>query len=404
MTNISDLKEEQKRTPLLRLAFRPFFLFGGIFSLLAIAAWTLSLGGHISFSPLNGALWWHGHEMLFGFVPAIIAGFLLTAVQTWTGVPSVKGVKLLVLFLLWLSARLLIFINPNVNIVFVMLVDISFLPLVAFFLAQPLIRVKQHRNMIFLPVIALMTATNIFTYLPSLGFAPELNTRGLHSMILLTTLLVAVLGGRVIPMFSANGTKTQKVSPLPWLETTALGSLIFVVGLFLGGVSSSQNELFRTILGLACLLSAALHLVRILRWRFWVTLSVPLVWVLHFTIIFMPLGLMLLSIHFLFALITISAALHSLTVGVIGGMILAMMSRVSLGHTGRTLAVSWPIVLAFILIIVSALLRSLLMAFIPQSAVLLWIVSGACWTLAFACFVWVYLPILSTPRLDGRPG
>jgi uncharacterized protein involved in response to NO len=404
MINVTDLHEEQKRMPLLRLAFRPFFLFGSVFSLLAIMLWTLNLKGLISMSPVNGLFWWHSHEMLFGFVPAIVAGFLLTAVQSWTGVPSIKGSKLLFLLLVWASSRLLIITNPTISIVPIMLLDLAFLPLTGFFLAQPLFNVKQHRNMIFLPVLAFMTIANIFTYLPSLGFSAEFNTRGLHSMVLLTTLLVAVLGGRVIPMFTANGTKTTKVLPLKWLELSALSSLVVIVGLFMVGLASSQNENIKMAFGILCLFSAILNAIRILRWRIWVTLRTPLVWVLHATILFMPIGLTMISLHLMFDMVSLSNALHSLNVGVIGGMIVAMMSRVSLGHTGRPLHVSGIMVFAFISIILAAVMRGFLISMFPEFTQLLWLLSGVCWSIAFACFIWVYLPLLSAPRIDGRPG
>jgi len=403
MINITDLKTEQQLPPLLRLGFRPFFLFGAFFAFLAIAIWMLSLFAVISFTPLNGAFWWHSHEMLFGFAPAIIAGFLLTAVQNWTGVASVKGKKLLFLVLLWLSARLLMAANLGLPVWAVMAIDLAFLPMVGIFLAIPLIKVGQQRNMVFLPIIFLMTLANLISYLPYLSqnnaISSTWSTQAFHAMVMLITLLVALLGGRVIPMFTANGTQTQKVLPIEWLEKSAMLSLLLIFAFFLSRLSE-----YRTVLGVLCVVSAVLHAYRIIRWRFWVTFKIPLVWVLHFTMLFIPIGLLMMALHFFGLALSLSTALHSLTVGVIGGMILAMMSRVSLGHTGRPLKTTALVNLAFYAIIITALLRSVAVAILPAYTIQLWLASGILWCLAFACFVWVYLPILSAPRADGRPG
>lgn len=399
MTNTTDLKKEQKLTPLLRLGFRPFFLFAGIFAFVSMALWLLSLRAIITIEPLNGIFWWHSHEMLFGFVPAVISGFLLTAVQNWTGIPSVKGYKLLFLVVLWASARILIVLNIDIPLWLLMSIDLAFLPTVGLFLAIPLIQVNQYRNMIFLPLLCLMTLANFFTYLPQFNFDVSFNLQGLHSMVILTTLLIALLGGRVIPMFTANGTNTSKILPLKWLEILALTSLFLIFVFFIAGLTK-----YNLVLGLLCAVSALLHFYRIMRWRPWLTVKVPLVWVLHFTIMFIPIGLSLMALHFLFDLVAFSTALHSLTVGAIGGMILAMMSRVSLGHSGRPLTVPPIMVFAFLSIIIAALLRSLAVAFLPLYTAELWLFSGLFWCSAFACFVWVYLPILGRQRIDGRPG
>lgn len=398
MLNITDNQQEQKIIPILRLGFRPFFLFGSLFAAVAMLFWLLTLKGILILDPLNGSLWWHSHEMLFGFSSAIIAGFLLTAVQTWTNIPSIKGGQLLALFTLWLTARLLILYGPHGSAVVIMLIDIAFLPLTALLVGSRIVKIRQYRNLIFIPVLLLMAVANLLTYLPTLGFDPSWANKGLHGMTMLVTFLVAFLGGRVIPMFTANGTKTEKVLPLKWLEWLCLLSVFTLFLVMITGI----DEYPRTIAGI-CFVSALLHLTRQIRWRPWVTLGVPLVWSLHFTMLFIPLGMFLIGVHFLTGYIALSTALHSLTVGVIGGMILAMISRVSLGHTGRELKVGALMSFAFAAIIISALTRSVLVAVWPQLSVQLWAVSGVLWCLAFGCFIWVYLPILSAPRIDGRP-
>lgn len=399
MINITDLKDELTLTPLLRLGFRPFFLLGSAFAVFAMSVWLLSLSGLVSINPLNGLFWWHSHEMLFGFVSAIIAGFLLTAVQNWTGVKSVKGKPLLFLVGLWLVARLVILFDLGLPISFIIIIDCAFLPAVGVCLALPLMRVKQTRNMIFLPVLGLMTVANIMTYLPQVGLDASFNTRGLHAMTLLTTLLVALIGGRVIPMFTANGTNTPKVLPNKWLEIASLSSLFIIFVFFIAGLTH-----FTTVLGTLCVFSACMFIGRSLRWRPWITLNVPLVWILHLSMLFIPIGLCLMAIHFIFNSLSLSTAIHSLTIGVISGMIIAMMARVSLGHTGRVLTPHPIMTLAFTFIIISTLGRSVMVALFPELSLKLWLISGGLWTLSFAIFVIIYSPILSNPRIDGRPG
>jgi uncharacterized protein involved in response to NO len=201
-------------------------------------------------------------------------------------------------------------------------------------------------------------------------------------------------------------TKAEKsqVLPLKWLEISSLITLFLLyLGLLLG--LTKQTSVFAIIAFTAFIL----HTYQWLRWRPWITLHTPLVWSLHFSMLFIPLGLLLLGIHFSLGIISISVAIHAFTVGTIGGMIVAMMSRVSLGHTGRALKVNWLIQLAFICIIFSAVARSLLIAVLPSYLsqlyiAQLWLVSGILWCIAFSGFLWVYFPILTTPRADGRPG
>jgi uncharacterized protein involved in response to NO len=212
--------------------------------------------------------------MLFGFLPAIVAGFLLTAycllltaycllltaIQTWTNIPGLKSTKLLYLVLLWVFARVLILFNPSLHIAFIMAIDLSFMPLVAYFLAKPLFKIGQYRNMIFIPVLSLMTLANLLSYLLQFGWPERLNTIGLHAMVVLTTFLVAFLGGRVIPIFTANGNKTTKVAPLKWLDISALSSLAIILI-----VIASDLKQFSEITAGLCFIAAILHFYRQLR-------------------------------------------------------------------------------------------------------------------------------------------
>ncbi|MFT4938673.1 MAG: hypothetical protein ACI88A_001702 [Paraglaciecola sp.] len=399
MLNISDTKQEQSITPLLRLGFRPFFLFGGVFACVAMLLWILTLTGILAFSPFINALWWHSHEMLFGFVPAIIVGFLLTAVQTWTGVPGIRSTQLLLVFSLWALARILLAINWSLPMPLVMAIDLAFLPLAAWYLARPIFALKQFRNMFFVPLLLAMTLANSFSYLPAMGFDAKWLQQGFYGMLLLVTMLVLVLGGRVIPLFTANGTGSTKVLPLRWLEISAIGSVVLSMLVFLLGISLPSY-----VVAALFSLAAITNLVRCLRWRVWITMAVPLLWSLHLAFLFIPLGLGLIALHFSLDLLPLSSAIHALTTGGIGGMILAMMARVSLGHTGRKLQVGILIESAFVALLLAAFIRSVGLAIFPQFSIQLWIISALCWSLAFGLFVIVYWPILSSARADGRAG
>lgn len=399
MLTIKEPSKPQKSMPVFQSSFRIFFIFGSVFSLFAILIWMLILRGSYTTAPFNHVLWWHSHEMLFGFTSAIITGFLLTAVKTWTGINSTSRGQLLFLFLLWLSARILFFVNPQVNPFISIFVDLSFLPLTALLLSLPLIKAKMYRNIIFVPVLLLMSLSNLLSHLALLGYSQELLNQGLYSMIMLVILLVALLGGRVIPMFTANGLGTVKILPKKWLEVSALASVFFLYLGMLFGLTHLTG-----FFALVSFIAAALHFYRLLRWKPWTTFSNSLVWSLHLSMAFIPLGLLLMGVSFLSDSINLSMAIHSLTVGAIGGMILAMMARVSLGHTGRPLNTNRFMSFAFAAIIFAALSRSFFIIVLPSFSYFLITLSGFLWCISFAIFLWLYTTVLITPRADGRSG
>ena len=401
MMQITDLATEQKMLPLLRQAFRPMFLFGAAFSAIAMLLWGLILGGQLKIQPVGQVLFWHSHEMLFGFACAIVIGFLLTAVQNWTALRAPHGKSLLLLTLLWLSGRLLLLFGQGLPLWLVAAVDLSFLPLAAWLLAKPLLAVKQYRNLFFVPVLLLLTACNLIMYLGLYLGRYDLQQLGSLNAIWLITLLMAIVGGRVIPMFTANGTKTPKVEALVWLDRAALGSLwlIFVLHFF-----SLASLLPASLLSALFALSALLTAIRCARWKIWLTFRVSLLWSLHLAYWFIPLGLALFALRYAGFAISQSIALHALTAGAMGSMILSMMARVSLGHSGRLLQPKQIMAWAFLLVALAGISRTLLIWLLPAHTFsLLWL-GIACWVLAYACYVLVYFPVLTTPRADGRPG
>lgn len=387
--------------PLFRLAFRSFFLAGSMFSFAAILIWLLLLNGKLTMAVYGGPVFWHGHEMLFGFVSAIVVGFLLTAVQTWTATPGIRGTPLIALLMLWLAARMGAFCDwPHATIY--ALLDLAFLPCAALFLARPIIKVRQYRNMFFIPVLLLMTLANGFMHAGVILSNPDWITQGANLCVWLVIFIMSVLGGRVIPMFTANGTATTKTEAIAALEKLTLGSTLLLA--IIHGFNI-QHQLPGQWLAALFAIAGAAHTLRWLRWRFWVGLRTPLVWSLHSAYCFLPMGLLITAMDTAFDIaIAPSTLLHFFSAGAMGSLIIAMMSRVSLGHSGRPLRPAPLMTLCFVAIFMAGLSRSLMLTLWPHYSGA-WInLSGLLWLLAFLGFIWVYTPILVRARVDGKPG
>jgi len=401
MMQITDLKKEQNITPLLRLGFRPFFLSGAVFSIVAIILWLLMYKGTINLSPLGGGYWWHLHEMIFGFGGAIIAGFLLTAIQNWTGVRGAQGTTLLLLFLLWLAGRVVLLMPSIFSDTLATIIDLSFLPVVAHILAKPLIAIKQYRNLFFVPLLLLFTLANLEMHLAI--YFPQVFTITFagYSGVLLVTFLMSVMAGRVAPMFTANGTKTPKATPLPWLDKVTNGSLgIAMFSLLMEPIIGFSSQFF----GIILIVAGLFQTIRWLRWRPWITLSIPLLWSFHIAIKFTAYGLIILGLSYLIPEIPSNHIWHLLTIGGMGGLILAMISRVSLGHTGHPLSPPKAMTAAYIFIVLAALIRAIGPWILPEKTPLFIDISGTFWLFAFGIFVITYAPMLMSARKDGKSG
>lgn len=388
---------------LFRLAFRPFFLLGALFSLLAMALWILSLHGTVSFTPYGGTVFWHAHEMVFGFVMAIVAGFLLTAVQNWTGIAGTRGTPLLALALLWLAARLAIAINLPVFITATL--DLLFLPLVAWRLASPVLAIRQHRNLMFVPLLLVMTLGNGLSHLGAATGDPALAMQGIYLAAWMVVFVMTVIGGRILPMFTANGSQTARVENLPALEVAVIGITLIVVLLQGSGVAGLLPHWLN---GALLLVLALLYSLRLARLRFGVTFRVPLLWSLHLAFWFLPLLYALLAWHYLAPTgswtLSKSTAMHALFVGAMGNMILAMMARVALGHTGRPLKPQPLMSLAFGAVFLAALTRVLGVGVWP-GAYGVWLdIAATGWLLGYGTFVACYWPVLTRARIDGKDG
>ncbi|WEM45682.1 NnrS family protein (plasmid) [Photobacterium sp. DA100] len=401
MMQILDSEKEQKILPLFRLAFRPFFLAASMLSVVSMLLWggfwagNASLAGYMYSNPI----WWHSHEMLIGFTGAIIIGFLLTAVQNWTGNPGVRGWKLATIFAFWLTARLGMFTStPHVAW---MVIDLVWLPLAAGFLAHPIIVRRQWNNLFFAPLIVLMTVLNALFHVIALGES-DISLRAVSfATVMVISVIVLVVGGRVIPFFTWRGTQTEQITRIKGLE---YGALLPSWLLLLNVLLPLPEQVSAFTLPALLAVTGIMHLIRFVRWRTLSTIRVPLLWLLHFAYLAMIVGMVLLAVHYLTGSVDYSVALHVMTVGGIGCMILAMIARVSLGHTGRALQIKPVMVGAFVALVLATLSRTLLIAFQPTMTIQGYIISAGLWALAFTIFTVVYFPILSKPRIDGRPG
>lgn len=401
MLQITDPAKEQKTLPLLRLGFRPFFLFGSVFSVVAMILWLFMLKGNLSLSPLGGMQWWHIHEMTFGFGCAITVGFLLTAVQTWTGIKGVQGNPLLLLFILWILGRVFVLFPNILGGSLSSIIDISFLPISAYMLGKPIIAIKQYRNLFFVPLLLLFTLANITMHL-SLSY-PETFSYQLSSYtgIILIVLLMSVISGRVVPMFTANGTKTPKAPPSPTLDKLTNIPLALSMFMLLLHPLISFNTL---VFGGLLIFSGIFQTIRWFKWKPYRTLKVPLVWALHSGLMFISFGLILLGLSYIFIELPSNHIWHLITIGGIGGLIIAMTTRVSLGHTGRPLIAPKTIPLAYLLIATAAITRVFGPWLWTASTAVFIDISGCLWVIAFTLFIYHYMPMLLSARADNRSG
>lgn len=385
--------------PLLSLAFRPLFLGGTLFAVVAMSWWAHFWLNPFSWQPYGGAVWWHGHEMLFGFGAAIVGGFLLTAVASWTGIAALRGGQLLVLAGAWISGRLLIALGEGLPDGLIMAGDLLYLLLVTAAMAYPIIKARQWRNMVFLPMLLSLTLLNGVSHWAVVTGNSALAMQSLHAAILWFVLVIAFLGGRVVPAFTANSTRYRKAQPIRWLEVASITTIILMLIIAWVGFASVPSWLLLVIASVGALVNGW----RFLRWGFQYCRGIPLLWSLHLAYAFIPLGFVALALYSLGLINNLSAALHSFTVGAMGGMILAMISRVTLGHTGRPLEPPRLITLAYIAVLLAAVLRMILPAWLP--ALTSWgiAIAGGLWVLAYVIYLFSYAPILIGPNMEGDP-
>lgn len=382
---------------LFELGFRPFFLLAGLSALVLVMSWIGVYFGLPTYASYYGPLMWHGHEMIFGYTVAVIAGFLLTAVGNWTGQKMPKNTLLIALVVLWCLGRVLPFFQTFVPVWLIAGVDIGFLPCVGVVIGRAIIKSKNKRNLFFVPIFFLFTIANVLMHLDVQADYGDLGIIGERMAMGIVVLIVGIIGGRVIPFFTQAGLPgfKAKMSDVVNKASIVAVAMFAVLYAFLGQQSM--------VVGVVAVVTAGIHAVKLKGWytsRIW---GEPLLWVLHLSYVWFIVGLVLLGVESFMPLLG-KPGLHALTVGLIGGITLGMMSRVSLGHTGRALKIVASIKLTFVLINIAALIRVFVPLVSPDFYHLAVGTSGILWCITFVLFLMAYIPVLIYPRVDGRLG
>jgi uncharacterized protein involved in response to NO len=381
--------ERPPRFSLFQLGFRPFFLLAGIMATLFVPLWLLAFFAKVTLPTRLYGPSWHAHEMVFGFSAAVIAGFLLTAVRNWTNRPTPSGAPLAALSLLWVLGRVAILFDGALPIGVAPALDLAFLPAVAFAIARPIVAAKSARNYAFIALLAILSAANAVFHT-----SPRYSSAAVRLALDVIVLMVFMIGGRVIPMFTANALRVETRSR-PSLDRAAIAAMLAML---------LTAPLFPRVSGALALTAGVLNGARLVGWRSLATRKVPILWILHVGYAWIALGLVLRGIAAFVPTWISTAPTHALAVGAVSTMILGMMTRVSLGHTGRFLVVSGVVVAGYVLLTIAALARAIGPLIAPSSYAWMLVISGIAWTAAFATFVLAYLPILIAPRVDGKPG
>jgi uncharacterized protein involved in response to NO len=383
--------------PLFRLGFRPFFLGAALLALFAVPLWLLALHGALSgWQPAGGWLAWHRHEMLFGFGLAVVAGFLLTAVQNWTGQPGLSGRPVAALAGIWLAGRAAWLADAPLPLLIPL--ELAFPLLTAGAMGWQVWRVKQTRNYPVAGVLVLLAAADAVTLAGLARMDDALQRQGVWAGLWLVAAMMTLIGGRVIPFFTRRGLRRLgDPSPAVRQDQALLAGSVLTAVLMATGVGLMPQPW----LAVLFLLLGAGHGLRLARWFDRDVRGVPLLWSLHLAYAWLPVACFGMAGWHLGWFASPGPSLHALTVGAMSGLILAMMARVTLGHTGRDLVPPPGMALGFGLLQAGAGARVFLMPLLPQAG--LWL-AGSCWALAFGIFVWRYAPMLVQARVDGHPG
>lgn len=382
---------------LTRLGFRPFFLCGSLFAVISMGVWLsiIAFGANpVAIPPVL----WHGHEMVFGYALAVVAGFLLTAVRNWTGIQTLRGTPLILLVLLWLLARLVPFVGSDTLLPLMMALDLAFNTGLCLAILHPIIKGGHHKSLGVWFVLVALTVSNLLFYLGLLGQVANGAQTGLQSGLYFVIFLILLLGRRVLPMFITNGVGYPvTLTNRRWLDISCLLlMLLFIV-----------VEVFVPQPALASLCAGLLFLLHAIRISGWYTAGIwkkSLLWVLYLAYGWIIVGFAIVAVAYPFGF-NPKIALHAFAYGGIGLMTIGMMARVSLGHTGRNVAAP-PAILtwAFMLLLIGCLSRVVMPVIIPGWH-MGWIVTAqGVWIAAFALFVSRYAVMWLQPRIDGRDG
>jgi uncharacterized protein involved in response to NO len=374
-------------------SFRPFFIAAGIWATLAVPFWLLNYFGIMIVIDNFNILLWHQHEILYGFVAAAIAGFILTAIPNWTGRLPIKNKPLAILVFLWILGRVGFLTTAIFGTITTSLMDLPFLIVLVLVIIREIVSGKNWRNLPVIILISFFTLGNILVHLQihEIIDSAELGIR-LSTFVL--SILLALIGGRIVPSFTRNWLAQNKANkfPRPFGNFDKISLISLVVFVFAQVIIPHHQAT-----SLLALLAGMLHGIRLIRWKVWMTLAEPLIWILHVGYMWLCVALVLIGLSGLTDFVPYTSSYHALTVGAFSTMILAVMTRASLGHTGRTIKATLGTTTIFIFITIAAILR-VYEPFINESGTLILSLSGIFWTLSFALFIFIYFPILTQPR------
>ena len=386
------------RISLWHLGFRPFFLGASIFAFISMFIWfgIQSLGWQLQTENIN-SIAWHSHEMIYGYALAVIAGFLLTAVRNWTGVNTLHGWKLAVLFLLWVAARCLALIPFNHHLLFVAVLELLFISGLLFALLRPVLKVRQWRQLGILLIVFSFLLGDILYFMSILGWWQASYQVGVYIGFYLVLMLIFIMARRVVPFFIEKGVSASiTIQNWAWLDYLSL--ILFAVYVLLELLMAHQFS------KLLALLLFVLHGLRLWQWHHREIWTRPLLWVLYLAYSMLVLGFAMQGLS-LFISISSGLVTHAFAVGGVGVMTIGMMARVALGHTGRDVFHPPKLLsLIFIIFLFAGITRVLLPIVFGQYYTLWIAISQIAWMVSFVLFVWLYLPMLIRPRVDGQYG
>lgn len=381
----------------LRGGFRPFFLGGATWAIVVLTLWLCALAGAITLPTGFDPLAWHRHEMLFGFVGAVVSGFLLTAIPNWTGRLPIAGTPLLALFALWLAGRLAVLFSASVGMGPAAGLDVGFYLVLAALTGREVLAAKN-RNLPMVGLVLLFGGANAVDHAAALGLVAD-EGLGWRCGLALVVVMISLIGGRIIPSFTRNWLTKQGVREgLPGqpgrYDLVTIGVTAAAMACWIAAPDSGTA-------GIALGVAGVLQAVRLARWKGVRTVRDPLVIILHVGYAWIPVGLLLLAGSVLNPAILRSAAIHALTAGAMATMILAVMTRATLGHTGRDLHAGPATVAIYAFICLGAVLR-VTAALGVIDYTLGMEVAGLAWGAAFLVFIAAYGPILLAPRVGEK--
>ena len=373
------------------MGFRPFFLLAGLWAATALVLFVANLQGAVILPTYLDAVTWHWHEMLFGFVAATFTGFLLTAIPNWTGHLPLQGTSLLFLVLIWIAGRLALAFSDLIGALPAAVIDVAFLAVVLVLTLREIIAGKNWRNLPIIAAVALFLLGNALIHAEALEIF-VLDGLGQRLSIATMIMMIPLIGGRIVPSFTRNWLNKQGHERFPAPFGVIDGGTLAITLLALGWWSVQPEGLLT---GLFAAIAAAANLIRVCRWRGLATRVEALVWVLHLGYLWIPVGLALLALSQWWPTLPQSGALHSLTAGAMGTMTLAVMSRATMGHTGRDLHAGPGLAIAYGLVSLAAVSRIASSVLDIAAEALLWIAAFS-WVAAFVIFLAVCGPMLLT--------